>query len=126
MDFLSSINWKKFLRECDLVPKALETFTELQRLKILRGFITTIHSFDEGKEKCILLRELGMIVPVYYVLPEQPKHSVYIPNRKVILLDDKEKNCDGWEREHGKSILFNPQEKNCGKKYVKCLSELLK
>ena len=126
MDFLNGIKWKEFLRECDLIPGALETFTELQSMKILRGFITSIHSFEEGKEKCNLLRELGFIVPVYYVLPEQSKSSVYIPSRKVILLDDKEKNCREWREKHGKSILYSPNSKTCGKKYVKCLSELLK
>ena len=126
MDFLNSINWKDFLRECELMPGALETFSELQRRNILKGFITVIHSFDEGKEKCIFLRELGIKVPIYYVLPEQEKSRVYIPNRKVVLLDDKEKNVEEWQKSHGKSILYNPEAKSCGKKYVKSLYDLLK
>ena len=126
MDFLNGIKWKDFLRECDLIPGAIDTFTELQRLNILKGFITSIHSFEEGKEKCIFLRELGIFVPVYYVLPEQSKSSVYIPNRKVILLDDKEKNCLEWSQKQGKSILYKPEAKTCGKKYVKSLYDLLK
>ena len=92
MDFLNRIEWRSFLRECDLIPNALETFTELQRLKLLKGFITRIHSFEEGKEKAIFLRELGITVPIYYVLPEQPKSMVYLPSKKVILLDDDIEN----------------------------------
>lgn len=126
MDFLNGINWKRFVHECELVPGAVDTFTELQRLKILKGFITRIHSFDEGKEKCLLLRELGLEVPVYYVLPEQPKSIVYRPNRKVILLDDNLENCEEWSLNCGKSILYNPNEKNTEKKYVKSLTDLLK
>jgi len=126
MDFLNGIHWKEFLRDCDFVPGALETFTILQELKILRGFITAIHSPAEGKEKCTFLREIGFYVPIYYVLPEQQKCEVYIPNRKVILLDDKEKNYDEWTAKQGKSILYDPEEKSCGKKYVKSLYELLK
>ncbi len=126
MDFLNGINWKKFVRECEFVPGAVETFTELQRLNILKGFITRIHSFEEGKEKCLLLRDLGIEVPIYYVLPEQPKSSVYIPNRKVILLDDILENCEEWDSNCGKSILYNPTQKSCGKKYVKSLYDLLK
>ena len=126
MDFLSSINWREFVRECDLIPGALEVFTELQKREILKGFITTIHSFDEGKEKCVFLRELGIYVPIYYVLPEQAKSSVYIPNRKVILLDDKENNYLDWTANGGKSILYDPEEKSCGKKHVKSLYDLLK
>ena len=126
MDFLSTIHWRDFLRECDFIPGAKETFQELEKLKILKGFITAIHSFEEGKEKCLFLRELGFKVPVYYTLPEQPKSSVYIPNRKVILLDDKERNYDDWCKNNGISILYDPEEKSCGKKYVKSLYELLK
>lgn len=126
MDFLNGINWKKFVRECEFIPGAIETFTELQDLNILKGFITRIHSFDEGKEKCLLLRELGLYVPVYYSLPEQPKSSVYIPNRKVILLDDNLDNCNEWDLNNGKSILYDPTQKNCEKKYVKSLYDLLK
>ena len=126
IEFLNGINWKRFLRECEFMPGAVETFTELERLKILRGFITRIHSFEEGNEKCILLRELGFKVPVYYVLPKQSKADVYIPSRKVILLDDDEKNCFEWEEKQGKSILYNPEEKACGKKFVKSLTQLTK
>ena len=126
MNFLNGINWKKFVRECEFVPGAVETFTELQKLNILKGFITRIHSFDEGKEKCLLLRDLGIEVPIYYVLPEQPKSSVYIPNRKVILLDDNLENCEEWNLNCGKSILYDPSQKDCGKKYVKSLYDLLK
>ena len=126
MDFLNEIKWRDFLRECEFIPGAMDVFPELYRLKILKGFITRIHSMEEGKEKCLFLRELGFQVPIYYVLPEQAKSSVYIPNRKVVLLDDDEKNCDEWDGKLGKSILYNPEEKSCGKKYVKSLYELLK
>ena len=126
MDYLESINWRDFLRECEFMPDALDTFHELQELKILKGFITRIHSFREGKEKSVFLREIGLYVPLYYVLPEQPKSDVYIPNRKVILLDDDEKNCDEWSLNGGKSILYGHEVKNCGKNYVKNLSDLLK
>lgn len=126
MDFLNGINWKRFVRECEFIPGAVETFTELQELNILKGFITRIHSFEEGKEKCLLLRELGLYVPVYYSLPEQPKSLVYIPNRKVILLDDNLDNCNEWDLNNGKSILYDPTQKDCGKKYVKSLYDLLK
>ena len=125
-EYLDSIRWREFIRECDLVPGALETFTELQELKILQGFITVIHNYDEGIEKCNFLRELGLYVPIFYVLPKQSKSSVYIPNRKVILLDDKERNYNEWVKNHGKSILYDPEEKSSGKKYVKSLYDLLK
>ena len=126
MDFLNGINWKTFLKECDLVPGALETFTELQKIQILRGIITRIHSFEEGKEKSLLLRDMGIYVPIYYVLPEQPKNIVYVPNKHVILLDDDEKNCIDWELSNGKSILFSSSEPEKVKKHVKRLDCLLK
>ena len=55
MKYLNSINWYNFLRECNEIPGATETFLELQQLKILKGFITRIHSFEEGKEKSLKL-----------------------------------------------------------------------
>ncbi|MBQ6323703.1 MAG: hypothetical protein IJI22_02600 [Bacilli bacterium] len=126
MDFLNGINWKTFIRECDFIPGAPDTFITLQELKILQGFLTRIHSFEEGKEKALFLRELGLYVPIYYALIDQPKSLVYPPNRRVILLDDDEKNCEEWEEKKGKTILYNPSEKNTKKIYVKSLKELLK
>ena len=126
MDFLSGIHWKSFIRNCDFIPGALETFTELQKLQILKGFITCIHSFEEGKEKILFLRELGFKVPIYYILPEQQKSQIYVPNAKVILLDDKISNCMEWELKNGKSILYNPSFESTSKKYVKYLTDLLK
>ncbi len=125
-EFLNGINWKEFIRECDFIPGAIETFTELQKLKILRGIITRIHSFEEGKEKAILLREVGIQVPIYYTLLNQKKSQVYIPKRKIILLDDHEDNYEEWEQNGGKSILFNEYEKSTEKRNVKSLYELLK
>ena len=69
--YLNSINWYEFLRECKEMSNATETFLELQRLGILKGFITRIHSFNEGIEKGIFIREKGFVIPIYYVLPEQ-------------------------------------------------------
>ena len=126
MDFLNGINWRKFLQECEFIPGAVETLLELQRMGILKGFIPKIHNLTEGTEKAFILRDLGFHVPIYYVLPEQEKSSVYIPNRKVWLLDDKEKNCDNWLQNGGKSILYDPEEKSCGKTYVKSMYDLLK
>ena len=123
--YLNSINWREFLRECKEMPKATETFLELQELGILRGFITRIHSFDEGIEKCNFIREKGFIIPIYYVLPEQSKSDVYRPNKKIILLDDKEENALDWEKNDGKSLVFNPYSISEGKRLVKKLDDLL-
>ena len=123
--YLNSINWREFLRECKEMPKATETFLELQRLGILKGFITRIHSFDEGREKSIFIREKGFVIPIYYVLPEQSKSEVYIPNKKTILLDDKEENALDWEMNGGKSIVFDPYSTRDCKKLVKKLDNLL-
>ncbi len=124
IEYLNTIHWKSFLRECDMIPEALETFSELQKLKILRGFITKIHSFDEGMEKALYLRELGFVVPIYYVLPEQTKSKIYIPKKKVILLDDKPENCLEWERDGGRTILHTDND-SPDRPYIKRLSELI-
>ena len=126
MDFLNGIHWREFLHECDFIPGSVETLLELQKMGILQGFIPKIHSLEEGKEKTILLRDLGFIVPIFFVMPEQEKSEVYIPNRKVSLLDDKVRNYMSWQENGGNSILYDPEEKSCGKKYVKSMYDLLK
>ncbi len=125
MEYLNSINWKEFLRECEEMPNATEVFLELQELGILQGFITKIHSFEEGKEKCLFIRDKGLYVPIYYVLPEQAKSSVYIPRRNVVLLDDIYENAFDWEMNGGKSIIFNQNNKTENKKMIKRLDSLL-
>ncbi len=126
MDFLNGIHWGEFLQECEFIPGAVETLLELQKMGILQGFLPKIHSMEEGKEKTIILRDLGFQVPIHFVLQEQEKNEVYIPNRKVVLLDDKERNYMNWLKNGGKSILYDPEEKSCGKKYVKSMYDLLK
>ena len=126
MEYLNSIDWHSFLRECDYIPEARETLLELQKLNILKGFITTIHSFYEGEEKTKILREDGFYVPVFFVLPEQPKTIVFPPTPRTIILEDKRKNALEWEKEGGKSILYNPQIDHSSKSQIKKLSHLLK
>ena len=92
MEYLNSIDWKNFLRECREIPNATSTFLELQKLQILKGFITKIHSFEEGVEKACFIRSKGLFVPIYYVLPRQEKSKVFIPNEHTILLEDNYKN----------------------------------
>ena len=126
MKYLNSIDWKTFLRECEEKLNATDTFLELQELGILKGFITKIHSFNEGVEKSIFIREKGLTVPIYYVLPEQSKSKVYIPNNKTILLDDSYDNISDWEENGGKTIIFDPKSNVENKRLVKKLEHLLK
>lgn len=125
MEYLTSINWKKFLRECEEMVNATDTFLELQELNILKGFITKIHSFEEGIEKENFIRERGLIVPIYYVLPRQAKSSVYIPDRHTILLEDNYENAIDWEENGGKTIIFNPDSNIETKRLIKKLDSLL-
>lgn len=126
MEYLNSINWHEFLKNCNEIDGAVETFLELQKLHILKGFITRIHSFDEGYEKCLFLRAVGLYVPIYYVLPKQFKSAVYIPCENTVLLDDDLSNTAEWESSGGKSILYNSNAKRSTKKIVKKIPILLK
>ena len=125
MEYLTSINWKYFLYECEEMLNATDTFLELQELNILKGFITRIHSFDEGREKGKFIRDKGLIVPIYYVLPKQPKSVVYMPDEHTILLDDNYDNAIDWEDNGCKSIIFDPTSKTENKKLIKKLDSLL-
>jgi len=125
MEYLNNIEWYSFLRECEEMENATETFLELQELGILKGFITRIHSFNEGREKGIFLREKGIKVPIYYVLPEQPKSIIYIPNHKTILLEDQYENAKDWEKSGGKFIIYNPNAKKENKQLIKKIDSLL-
>ncbi len=125
MEYLTSIDWKSFLRECEEYVNATDTFLQLQELGILKGFITRIHSFNEGREKSKFIRSNGLIVPIYYVLPKQPKSVVYIPDKSTILLDDNYDNALDWEDNGGRSIIFDHNSKIENKKLIKKLDSLL-
>ncbi len=124
--YLNSINWKEFLKECKEMPGATDTFLELQKLGILRGFITKIHSFEEGVEKSIFIRDKGLKVPLYYVLPHQSKSLVYVPNSHTILLEDKIENALDWEQNGGKYIVYDKNISSENQNHVKSLKHLLK
>ena len=126
MDYLNSIDWHTFYQECAEIPDAKETFLELQKLGILKGFITRIHSFYEGIEKTKILREDGIYVPIHFVLPEQPKSDVFTPTSHTIILEDDARNTEEWEQKGGRSILYNPHINKSNSKTVKKLSFLLK
>ena len=126
MEYLNSIDWHLFLRSCNEIEGAIDTFLELQKLDILKGFITRIHSFNEGKEKCLILREIGLYVPIYYALPMQSKSMVYVPNKNTYILDDDLINSKDWENNGGKSLLYNPDIKRSTKKIIKKIPNLLK
>ncbi len=123
--YLNSIDWHEFYRTCNQIDDSFSTLVRLQYLKKLRAILTTIHSFYEGQEKSVILRENGIHVPVVFVLPNQCKSFIYPPQKNVILVDDKEGNCLDYESAGGKSLLFNPKYEGKSKKIVKSLKELL-
>ncbi len=125
MDYLASLEWKKFLRECNEIDNSISTLDELQKYRKLKGIITQIHCFNEGKEKLLFLRERGIIVPVIYVLPEQRKSTVIIPNKNLVLVDDKVRNCKQWTNDGGSSLQFDPHSTGNEKGKIKSLKQLL-
>ena len=125
LKYLRSINWYLFLRECEEIDESISTLITLQELKKLRGIITAIHSFPEGEEKSIYLRERDIIVPIYYVLPHQKKSEVFIPKRHQVLVDDKKGNCLEWEKDGGSFLLLDTKLDHKEKGKIKSLKELL-
>ena len=125
MEYLSSINWYKFLRECNEIDNSFNSLKELQELKKLHSIITRIHSFNEGIEKLRFIRENGINVPVLYTLPEQKKSEVFIPKKEFILIDDDVRNCKDWEHNSGDALLFKPELETDNKKIIKTLKNLL-
>lgn len=125
MDYLNSINWYKFLRECDQIDDSIYALKKLQELKQLKAIITSIHSLEEGTEKMDFLREKEIYVPILYVPPKRKKTEVYFPNRDDILVDDKVRNCRDWENAGGTSILFDSHLEVSEKQKIKTLKELL-
>ena len=124
-EYLNSIEWREFYRSCNEIDDAFSTLTKLHYLKKLKAILTTIHSFNEGQEKSIILREKGVHVPVVFVLPNQCKSFIYPPEAGVILVDDKEQNCLDYETAGGKALIFKPDYKGNSKKVIKSLKELL-
>ena len=125
IDYLSSIEWNKFLRECEEIDESISVLNQLQKYNKLKAIITRIHAFEEGKEKLIYLREKGIEVPVLYTLPEQKKSAVVIPKKDLILVDDSYENCLDWELNGGQSLLFRPENTTDNKKMIRSLKQLL-
>ena len=125
MDYLSSIEWFKFLRVCEEIDESLSILEKLQKLRKLKAVITKIHSFEEGKEKLLYLREKGIEVPIIYTLPEQKKSDVVIPNSNLVLVDDSRTNYTDWINAGGDALLFDPKNKSANYKKIKSLKQLL-
>ena len=125
LDYLSSIDWKQFLQECNEIDDSLSVLKKLQNLKRLKGIITSIHSFVEGQQKLIYLREKEILVPIYYVLPFQKKSEILIPNKLMVLVDDKLENCLEWKKAGGTSLLFDPMDKEKEIEKIRSLKQLL-
>ncbi len=124
-DYLNSLDWYKFLRECNEIDDSISVLKKLQELKKLRAIITSIHSNDEMTQKLIFLREKEIYVPVLYVPPKTEKSKVYLPNKNDILVDDKIRNCRDWENAGGSSILFDSHLEKPEKQKIKTLKDLL-
>ena len=125
LNYLSSIEWYHFLRECNEIDGSLSTLQELQKYKKLRAIITAIHSFEEGRQKLIYLRDNHIEVPVLYVLPEQKKSDIFIPKRNTVLVDDKLNNCIDWNNSGGVSLLFDCNDNTGSKEIIKSLKQIL-
>ena len=125
MEYLNSIDWYNFIRECTEIDESLSVLEQLQKLKRLRAIITTIHSMEEGNQKMIFLREKNILVPILYVLPTQKKSEIYIPSITDVLVDDKQKNCNDWIDAGGSAILFDSHAKGNEKSKIKTLKQLL-
>ena len=124
-DYLNSLDWYKFLRECNEIDDSINTLKKLQELKQLKAIITSIHSLNEMKEKGLYIREKEIYVPILYVPPKTKKCEIYIPNKDDILIDDKIRNCNDWEIAGGSSILFDSHLEQPEKNKIKTLKDLL-
>lgn len=123
--YLNNINWEKFYKNCGEIDDAFDSLIKLQYLGKLEAILSSIHSFDEGREKTIILRNKGVLVPIVFALPMQSKSFIYPPKRNITLVDDKESNCLEYEKSGGKALIFKPEYKGNSKKIVKSLKELL-
>ena len=123
--YLNSINWHEFYKSCNEIDDAFSTLYKLQMTDRLMGILTTIHSFDEGREKTTILRLNKIEVPVIFVLPHQSKSIVFPPIPNVPLVDDKSENCHEYEKHGGEALVFKPDSLKKSKKIVKSLKELL-
>ena len=125
MEYLASIEWYSFLRECNEIDESLSVLQELQRYKKLKAILTAIHSFKEGQEKLIFLREKRIEVPIIYTLPNQRKSEVIIPKPGLILVDDKISRVNEWIKDGGEALLFNPNLKKDEEGKIRTLKKLL-
>ena len=125
MDYLNSLDWYSFLRECDEIDDSISVLKKLQDLRKLKAIITSIHGSNEMKEKLIYVRENEIYVPVLFVPPKTKKCDIYLPSKYDCLVDDKIRNCIDWENAGGRSILFDSHLEKPEKNKIKTLKQLL-
>jgi len=117
--------WDYIIREANSINNSIEIIKELQELKKEIAILTKIHTLHEMRVKVDDLRNhRNIYIPIVFVPPKIKKHEVVIP-KKQLLIDDSQKNIDGWINNGGKGILFDETiPKNTDKK-VKSLEFLL-
>lgn len=125
IEYLNSIEWESFFKECKEIDDSVDCLKKLAKLKKLKAITTRIHVYEEGIEKINYLRNNGIVVPVCFVLPNQSKSIVIPPKKNMVLIDDDVQNCIEWEKDGGSSILFDPNSKGHYKTKIKSLKEIL-
>ena len=50
IEYLSTIEWYSFLRECSEIDESLTVLKKLEYLQRLKGIITAIHSLKKGRK----------------------------------------------------------------------------
>ncbi len=118
--------WDYIIREAKSINYSVEIIKELENLKKKIAILTKIHTLYEMKVKVEDLRQNRKIqCPIFFVPPGIKKYEIIIPNNQL-LIDDSEKNINGWISHGGRGIIFDSTIPINTNKKVKSLDFLLK
>ena len=118
--------WDYIIKEAQSINNSVEIIKELESKGSKIAILTKIHTLQEMKVKTEMLREkLEFLCPIIFVPPGVKKHQMIIPNRQL-LVDDSEKNIDGWIKNGGEGLVFDPLIESNTHKKVKSLEFLMK
>lgn len=124
-----TVNWHDHIYFSSQINNSLDILRDVQaKLKRLQ-LLTLNHTVEEEKEKINYFRENGIYIPIVSV-PNKVSKSMIVPpsfyNGNVVLVDDKEKNCIGWENAGGIGAFFTEEKAESSIIKVKSLEFLRK
>lgn len=118
--------WEYIIEGASSLNNSVEIIRELEKMKRKIAILTKAYSLKEMQIKVNDLRKNRCIYsPIIFVPPKIKKHEIIIPDNQM-LIDNSNKNIDGWVKNGGIGVVFDKNAEVDSKNRVKSLEFLLR